>query len=166
MRGLIQGIMDDPFALLCVVLYAAAGLITGVWVAVDARKNRVATYGNDYNFNTGAVAWFLGCLFLWLLVVPVYFMRRASILRRGVEQQSLEEPSSLGRTVSSMARDIISLVILVTGVILGGIGGWYLGWIMVPAPFAGAAGFGALAIVGPGALLGLIVGWAVSRWVY
>jgi len=165
MQHLFQALLDDPFSLLCAVLYAAAGLITGVWVAVDARNHRVATYGNDYNVNTGAVAWFLACLFLWPLVVPGYFLRRASVARGRVEPASPAESSLVGDTAASLARSVIALVILVSCGILGGIGGWFLGWGLVPAPSAPATGFGALAFVGPGVVVGLIVGWALSRWV-
>jgi hypothetical protein len=162
MQRFIEGIVDSPFAMLWVVLYAAVGLITGVWVAVNASKHRISTYGNDYNVNTGPVAWFLGCLFLWPLVVPVYFVRRAAVTRGEVEQPSLGEPSSLGRAASSIMRNLIALGILVACSILGGVGGWYLGWSVFPAP----SPFGALAMVGPGVLVGLLVGWALSRWVF
>src|SRR5262249_3171601 len=113
MQRFIEAIVDSPFGMLCVLLYAAAGLITGVWVAMDARKHRVPTYGRDYNVNTGAVAWFVGCLFLWPLVVPVYFLRRASVARGQGEPPSAGESSSLGRTAASMGRSLIALVILV-----------------------------------------------------
>ena len=32
-------------------------VLTGLWVAVDARINRVPTYGDRYDMNTGAIAW-------------------------------------------------------------------------------------------------------------
>ncbi len=66
-------------------------LVTGLWVAVDARINRVPTYGDRYDMNTGAFCWFLGCLLLWIFVFPAYWVRRSAVLRRRVAQPSLED---------------------------------------------------------------------------
>ena len=47
-----------------IAIVAAVGLVlaTSVWVLIDARLRRVPTRGNTYKADTGALAWFLGCL--------------------------------------------------------------------------------------------------------
>ncbi len=57
-------------------------LTTSVWVALDARKHRIPTYGDTYNINTGAFCWFLGCILIWIIAFPSYLIRRAAVLRK------------------------------------------------------------------------------------
>src|SRR5262249_10811930 len=49
-------------------------------VALDARKNRIPTTGDDYGFTTGAFVWFLGCLFFGM-ALGSYLYRRSCVLR-------------------------------------------------------------------------------------
>ena len=65
-------------------IVAAVGLVlaTSVWVLIDARLRRVPTRGNTYKADTGALAWFLGCLLLWPAVFPTYLSRRKTWGRR------------------------------------------------------------------------------------
>lgn len=74
--------MDFPY------FWVSLGVVvlTGLWVAVDARINRVPTYGDKYDMNTGAFCWLLGCLILWIFVFPAYWIRKYSVLRRRVER--------------------------------------------------------------------------------
>ncbi len=70
--------------------------MTSLWVAIDASRNRIPTYGKDYDLNTGAFTWFLGCILLWIFVFPAYWFRRASVLRRrGVEPTIEDENRAL-----------------------------------------------------------------------
>src|SRR3954467_9706157 len=64
--------------LIRISIVAAAGLMlaASIWVLVDARLRRVPTRGNTYKADTGALAWFLGCLLLWPIVFPAYLHRR------------------------------------------------------------------------------------------
>jgi hypothetical protein len=79
--------MDNPY------FWVSCGVVvlTALWVAYDARVNRVPTFGADYNLNTGALCWFLGCLLLWIAVFPAYWFRRSSVLQRRAERA--DEPS-------------------------------------------------------------------------
>ena len=54
---------------------------SSTWAAIDAKRNRIPTFGDKYEFNTGALAWFLGCLILWIIVFPVYLFKRQKVLR-------------------------------------------------------------------------------------
>jgi hypothetical protein len=82
--------MDFPY------FWVSCGVVilTAFWVAIDARINRVPTYGEQYDLNTGALCWFFGCLILWIAVFPAYWFRKSSVLRRRAEragEPSLEE---------------------------------------------------------------------------
>jgi hypothetical protein len=60
---------------------AIAAIISAV-IAVDAHRNRVPTYGNDYNINTGALAWFIAGLLILIAVFPAYLFRRHKTLKQ------------------------------------------------------------------------------------
>jgi hypothetical protein len=82
--------MDFPY------FWVSCGVVvlTAFWVAIDARINRVPTYGTRYDLNTGAFCWFIGCLILWIAVFPGYWIRRSSVLRKRAgpaREASLEE---------------------------------------------------------------------------
>jgi hypothetical protein len=68
-------------------LVAAVVVLSSVWVAVDAARHRVPTFGEHYDINTGAVAWFLGCILFWIFVFPAYLVRRAAVLRDRAAQR-------------------------------------------------------------------------------
>jgi rhomboid protease GluP len=104
-----------------VSLLFLAGLIllTSLWVLFDARRNRVPTRGRVYTFNTGAGAWFVGCLLLWIVVFPTYLMRRrlwsrqqaqrdafarAEDLTRGEAEPAAERPASAGEEAEKLVR--------------------------------------------------------------
>lgn len=55
-------------------------VVTAFGAAIDSSRNQVSTHG-DYSGNTGAVAWFFGCILLWIIVFPWYLIRRANVLR-------------------------------------------------------------------------------------
>jgi rhomboid protease GluP len=55
-------------------------LASSLWVLFDARGQRIPTHGHAYTINTGAGAWFLGCLFLWIVVFPAYLVRRGRLM--------------------------------------------------------------------------------------
>jgi len=67
----------------------AAGLIVGlafvigssVWVAKDAKANRITLNKEPYSANNGAAAWFFSCLLLWIASFPYYLIRRSAVLR-------------------------------------------------------------------------------------
>jgi hypothetical protein len=100
--------MDFPF------FWVSFGVVvaTAVWVAVDARVNRVPTYGDRYDMNTGAFCWFLGCLLLWIFAFPAYWVRRYSVLRNRAEHHpSLEEENRrLQEQVSRLKLKVTDLI--------------------------------------------------------
>lgn len=53
-------------------------IATSIWMAVDAESNKIPISGKDYNVNTGAIAWFLSGVLLWIATVPYYLYRRNS----------------------------------------------------------------------------------------
>jgi hypothetical protein len=94
------------------IFWISAGvvLVSSLWVAIDARRNRVPTHGNEYNLNTGAFAWFVGCLLLWIVVFPVYLFRRSGFARGGGEPQSLEEENrQLKKRLARMKEEVARL---------------------------------------------------------
>lgn len=65
---------------------------TTIWVGFDAVTNQVSTSSkHPYEQNTGAVAWVLGCILLWIVVFPFYLYRRS----QSVRQNSAGSASSL-----------------------------------------------------------------------
>ena len=69
--------MNSPTTLIVAAL--ALNLVIGAVVTWDARKNRIPTYGDDYTINTGAIAWFVGCVIVPLLVALAYLFRRRQV---------------------------------------------------------------------------------------
>ena len=56
---------------------------TTIWVGFDAAANQVSTSSkHPYEQNTGAVAWVLGCILLWIVVFPLYLYRRSQTVRQ------------------------------------------------------------------------------------
>jgi rhomboid protease GluP len=72
-------------------------LVTSLWVLVDARRNRVPTRGHTYTANTGAGAWFLGCLLLWIVVFPKYLARRRFWSLRQEQCETFAQHEELAR---------------------------------------------------------------------
>jgi rhomboid protease GluP len=69
---------------------------TSLWVKHDAGKHRIPTHGYAYTTNTGAWAWFLGCLLLWIVVFPSYLVRRRNLLaRRRLREDAVAKLGSL-----------------------------------------------------------------------
>lgn len=56
-------------------------IATSIWVLIDAKtigvkKGQITGMGN-----MGPVAWFLGCLFLWIIAFPFYLAKRPEFKR-------------------------------------------------------------------------------------
>jgi len=67
------------------LVVALVVLGTTIWVGFDSATNQVSTSSkNPYTPNTGAVAWVLGCILLWIVVFPFYLYRRSQTLRQNV----------------------------------------------------------------------------------
>lgn len=54
-------------------------IATGLWIAQDAENNEIPISGDEYNLNTGRIAWFLSALLLWIATVPYYFYKKSQI---------------------------------------------------------------------------------------
>jgi membrane associated rhomboid family serine protease len=80
-------------------ILAAIGLAlaANVWVLIDAMRRRVPTRGNTYKADTGALAWFLGCLLLWPVVFPMYLARRKLWGRRQKQAAAFSEAEERAR---------------------------------------------------------------------
>ena len=66
---------------------------TSIWVALDARANRIPTTNHPYSLNNGALGWFLGCILLWIVTFPFYLCRRFRILRE--RKRALAPPPTM-----------------------------------------------------------------------
>ena len=51
-------------------------------IAVDSHANQIATNDKPYGVGNGWLPWLILCLLLWIVGVPWYLIRRASVLRR------------------------------------------------------------------------------------
>jgi Short C-terminal domain len=80
----------------------AAGLIVGlafvvgssIWVAKDAKANRITLNTEPYSANNGAAAWFFSCLLLWIASFPYYLIRRSAVLRQRRNASSAPGPTT------------------------------------------------------------------------
>jgi hypothetical protein len=78
--------------------------ITAAWVASDAGKNRIPiSKGAKYTVNTGALAWFLTTLLIWIVGFPYYFMRRSDVMR---ERQAAKVASQAAQVPSTPSPDV------------------------------------------------------------
>jgi hypothetical protein len=56
-------------------------IASSVWVLVDAQKQKVAmNRKRPYSPSNGSVAWFIGCLLLWIIGFPWYLVARSAVL--------------------------------------------------------------------------------------
>lgn len=53
---------------------------TTIWVAYDAKGNRIPIDNKPYSLNNGALAWFLSCALLWIAGFPYYLYKRSKVL--------------------------------------------------------------------------------------
>jgi putative oligomerization/nucleic acid binding protein len=88
------------------IVGALGVLFSSVWVARDAKANRIPISGNNYDLNTGAVAWFISCIVLWIATFPYYIYRRNALLaeRRGPKAAAKATPTALEQELRSLAR--------------------------------------------------------------
>ena len=77
-------------------------VVSSLWVAIDSKKNKIPSYGEDYTLNTGAVTWLIGCLLLWIFAFPSYLYRRhqflckrqPSLIKQNRAEQQVESKQS------------------------------------------------------------------------
>jgi len=54
---------------------------TTVWVTYDAHTNQISMSSKQaYGWNSGALAWCIGCLLLWIVFFPAYLVRRSKTM--------------------------------------------------------------------------------------
>jgi hypothetical protein len=87
-----------PFTFMAILVIG-----TTIWATFDARANQVSTSGSQpYSFNTGALAWFVGCLLLWIVVFPCYLVRRSHTLQeRATPRQVAATPPAIAASQTS-----------------------------------------------------------------
>jgi hypothetical protein len=96
--------------------YAICAIValTSIWVGFDSHRLRISSSKKPYSWNSGFLAWFSACLLLWIIVFPVYLLKRAKILKeRGTQSPSSTWTSLLG----TMA--IIAAVLCIAAPFLG-----------------------------------------------
>ena len=65
--------------------------LISLWIAIDAQNNRIPTFGDEYNINTGALTWFLAGPFLCgLFIIPIYLIKRSAVMTKRAEQRRRE----------------------------------------------------------------------------
>ncbi|MDD2708105.1 MAG: DUF4339 domain-containing protein [Verrucomicrobiae bacterium] len=71
-----------------ITLLAAVVVVgSSVWVAVDASMKKIPTDPKGtYTFLNGALAWFLLCLVMWIVGVPLYLYYRSKTLRERADE--------------------------------------------------------------------------------
>lgn len=56
-------------------------LVSSLWAAADASKNRVSiSSGKEYASGAPAI-WFICCVAIWIIAFPFYIIRRSDTLR-------------------------------------------------------------------------------------
>lgn len=69
--------MFFPLVVLCIIG-------SSVWVLVDAESHKVPmSKKKPYSPSNGSVAWFIGCLLLWIIGFPWYLIVRSAVLAEG-----------------------------------------------------------------------------------
>ena len=63
-----------------------------IWVGWDASANRVASGAGHYTALNGAAAWLIGCILLWIIVIPWYLVRRAQVIRKPQTPAAYSDP--------------------------------------------------------------------------
>ena len=66
--------------------------VGAIWVAFDARKNRVPVDGKPYGWNNGAVAWFLSTIVFSFWLVGYYLWKRHQVLKERAELRDQDPP--------------------------------------------------------------------------
>jgi len=70
--------MDTSVFIFVAIVVVASSIV----VALDAHKNRVSVSASrPYSLNTGALAWLLTCLLIWVFGFPYYLVRRWQVRR-------------------------------------------------------------------------------------
>ena len=111
--------MTDTFIayVICLVIIG-----TVIWMIYDAATHKIPTFGDIYNINNGAFAWFLAAVLVWVIVFPFYLARRSFILRQRQNQPSEQTSYSTGipmpvkiidKLIEKMVRDNIQRAVLV-----------------------------------------------------
>jgi len=55
---------------------------SSVWVAYDSQSNKITVDNKPYSLNNGALAWFLSCILLWIIIFPYYLVKRPKVLQQ------------------------------------------------------------------------------------
>jgi hypothetical protein len=85
------------------VVYLVIG--TTIWVGYDANANQVpVSEGAEYSLNTGAVAWVLMCLLLWIVSFPYYLVRRSHVLSAREGRSSSSSGQNQSTVLSNLER--------------------------------------------------------------
>jgi len=82
MRRMEDATLDlgSSFIIFGFIMTTLLVIASSVWVARDAKAKQIPITGSDYNLNTGAAAWFISCLLLWIATFPYYLYRRAAVM--------------------------------------------------------------------------------------
>ena len=68
---------------------------SAVWVYWDASSNKIGPVPDKKSFNQSAFMWGLGCIFLWIVVFPVYLVKRKQLIEAAKEHPVEEKQRGL-----------------------------------------------------------------------
>lgn len=66
-------------------------VLSAVWMAFDARLQKVTFFDGPYHRLNGSTLWLLGGMLLWPLVFPYYFLRRHKLWAK--HQTTVTDPT-------------------------------------------------------------------------
>jgi len=72
---------EFSLGLFLAVLSIGTILATSIWLAYDAKVNRIPTTDNPYSIHNGALAWFISSVAIWIATFPYYLVRRRRVLQ-------------------------------------------------------------------------------------
>lgn len=49
---------------------------SSIWVFQDAKQTKITVDGKQYGTNNGEWAWLMSCLFIWIVMFPMYLYKR------------------------------------------------------------------------------------------
>ncbi|MBI4586674.1 MAG: SHOCT domain-containing protein [Planctomycetes bacterium] len=57
-------------------------VVSAIWVAVDAKNNKIPIDKKPYSANNGALAWLLTTLLFWIVGFPYYLIKRSQVMNQ------------------------------------------------------------------------------------
>lgn len=99
---------EFSFGLFALLLSFGVTIATSIWVAYDAKANRIPTTNKPYSIHNGALTWFISSIVLWIATFPFYLIRRRQVLKArrdaAVAAATTADPWTISFSVSRNTR--------------------------------------------------------------